>query len=142
MRPATCQVLQSVLCETCATQIQIFGSLHKLMLPAVMQAGPPATLACPGCHCTWQQLNQASHLGCPDCYRCFRQPIEGALARLHGQTTHQGRRPQRAKGGEEVAPPSENLGRAWIKDQLDRAVAEERYEDAARLRDQLRALES
>jgi protein arginine kinase activator len=87
---------------------------------------------CRGCGCTWQQLNASSHLGCADCYRHFRPEIEKTVVRLHGHFQHNGRRPKRNP----AADP------AQLRQLLAQAVAEERYEEAAQLRDQLRKLSS
>jgi protein arginine kinase activator len=136
MHPATRQWMDAMghsyaLCEVCLTQVQVFGTLQKMLLPALMPPHLPAQQSCPVCHQTWQELNQLSHLGCPQCYRHFRLSLEPSLARLHGQTLHTGRRPARAAAG---APSVD-----WLKEQLDLAVREERYEDAVQWRDQLRA---
>lgn len=136
-RPALAQVqdaagLSWALCEICASQSQVFGSLHKLMLPALTQASPPpAQQSCPSCHQTWHILQQTSHLGCPECYRFFRVPLEAALTRLHGQTVHQGRRPH----------SRQERDANWMRQELEKAVAEERFEEAAQWRDRLRSLE-
>lgn len=139
MRPATHQLVDPFgnthgVCEHCAAQSQIFGTLTKMLLPALMQPALPMLAACPHCKITWQRLNQTSHLGCPECYRHFREQLQPTLARLHGNTYHTGRRPRPA--------PDSRPQRERLREQLDHAVAEERFEDAAQLRDQLRALES
>lgn len=138
-RPATHKLSDSQghlhpLCEVCATQAQIFGHLHKSLLPALMRPGLPALQACPSCHLSWSQLNQCSHLGCPDCYRHFRLALDATLARLHGHTQHAGRRPQ-------PATTSEPEDACWLRQQMEQAVAEERFEEAALWRDRLRRLE-
>ena len=121
-------------CEMFATQVQVFGTLQKMLLPALMQPNLPAQQSCPGCHISWQQLQQQSHLGCPQCYRHFRGALGSTMTRLHGHTQHRGRHPARPAGPEKSS--AENL-----RQQLDQAVAEERFEDAASLRDQLRKLQ-
>lgn len=138
MHPASRQVMDPqghphFLCEGCATQVAVFGTLQKMLLPALMKPNLPAQQSCPSCHNTWQELNQLSHLGCPDCYRHFRLALESSLTRLHGQTVHTGRRP--AQPAPTPHDPAEEL-----RKQLEQAVAEERYEDAARLRDELKGL--
>ena len=121
-------------CEICATQVQVFGTLQKMLLPALMQPSLPAQQSCPGCHISWQQLQQQSHLGCPECYRHFRGALAATVNRLHGHTEHRGRHPARPAGPEK--PKVDTL-----REQLEQAVAEERFEDAAELRDQLRKLQ-
>ncbi len=56
------------------------------------------------------------------------------MNRLHGHAQHRGRHPARPAGPER--PKSEVL-----REQLDQAVAEERFEEAATLRDRLRKLQ-
>lgn len=56
------------------------------------------------------------------------------MTRLHGHSQHRGRHPARPAGPEK--PKAEGL-----REQLDQAVAEERFEDAAGFRDQLRKLQ-
>ena len=53
------------------------------------------------------------------------------MTRLHGHTQHRGRHPARPAGPEKPAAQS-------LQQQLDQAVAEQRFEDAAALRDRLR----
>lgn len=125
------------LCEVCATQAQIFGHFHKSLLPALAGPSLPTPQACPSCHMTWSQLNQCSHLGCPDCYRHFRNGLVATLSRLHGQTQHTGRRP----ASEDPANPAEQDDPHWLRQQMEQAVAEERFEDAAHWRDRLRQRE-
>lgn len=142
IRPATRQWLDDLgqghpLCEVCAAQVQVFGSLQKMLLPALMQHGLPVPQCCPVCHFTWQDLNQLSHLGCAECYRHFRAAIESSLMRLHGQTVHGGRRPTNPSTSTESPTPSPSD----LRQQLEQAVAEERYEDAVLLRDQLRRMQ-
>lgn len=139
LRPATRQVIDPfgnpvAVCDQCAAQQQIFGTLSKMLLPALLQPSLPALTACPSCHMNWQRVNQTSQLGCPRCYDHFRVPLEETLARLHGNTHHGGLRPP--------GPPAPAPNAAeQLRLELEQAVAEERFEDAARLRDQLRALE-
>ena len=142
MHPATRQWVDPVgqshaLCEMCLTQVQVFGTLQNMLLPALMQPNLPAQQSCPGCHRTWPELNQLSHLGCPQCYRHFRVAIESSLTRLHGQTTHTGRRPGKTRCEAAEQGPS----REWLREQLDQAVADERYEEAAQWRDRLRTFQ-
>jgi len=56
------------------------------------------------------------------------------MTRLHGHTQHRGRHPARPTGPEKPTPQS-------VQQQLDQAVAEQRFEDAAELRDRLRGMQ-
>lgn len=139
-RPAITQVADSQgvpwsLCAACAGQGQVPAGFQILMLPALTYATPsPARPCCPACRQHWQVIQESSRLGCPECYRFFRQPLKGILQRLHGQTRHRGRSPGRESQTEEKSD--------WLRQQLQQAIADERYEDAANWRDKLRQLEA
>ena len=74
-------------------------------------------------------------LGCAQCYQAFRKPLEGLLMRVHGNTQHAGRIPGGVKSDVSIRM---NIDR--LRQDLVKAIAAEEYEEAARLRDQIRAL--
>jgi protein arginine kinase activator len=125
------------------------------------------TLACPACGFTRAHLKKIGRMGCPECYHTFADDLENMLRAMHKGTRHVGKVPGRQPAFPSSAPAREELGRpasapvsavaslppapkpvnpkkrmADLKAQIERAVAEERFEDAARLRDEIRALES
>ncbi|HEY8506602.1 MAG TPA: UvrB/UvrC motif-containing protein, partial [Gemmataceae bacterium] len=69
----------------------------------------------------------AGRLGCPHDYEAFGTALAGLLERIHRADRHGGKVPRRHPGGD-----------AELRRQLRRAVREERFEDAARLRDLIR----
>lgn len=117
------------------------------------------TLACPECGFTRAHLKKIGRMGCPECYRTFADDLDAMLRAMHKGTRHVGKAPGRpappvststAKRRESVAepPPAKpavvNVKKrlAELKGAIEKAVAEERYEDAAKLRDEMRSLES
>jgi len=92
-------------------------------------------LSCPGCGMTYTTFRKGGKLGCAECYKAFKKPIEALLLRVHGNTQHAGKIPGGLKSDVSIRL---NIDR--LKQQLVRAIAEEAYEDAAQLRDQIRAL--
>jgi protein arginine kinase activator len=99
---------------------------------------PPVEPAvCPECGYTSQQLEEKNLVGCPACYKAFRASVLPLLERYHRGVAHVGKAP-RADG------PRAALRRelADLRAALERAVAAEGYEEAARLRDRIRARES
>lgn len=106
------------------------------------EAGVP--LACPQCGATLRDFRQTGRLGCAACYVTFEAPLRDLLRRVHGNTQHQGKR-YRAPG--DVAAAERPLGGAAapgiaaLRERLRRAVETEDFEEAARLRDAIRALE-
>ncbi len=93
--------------------------------------------SCPSCGSTLADFKTTGRLGCPVCYGAFEAELEDLIRQMHRGDRHVGRRPAAVSGTGESSPAEtvENLQR-----QLEQAVAEERYEDAARLRDRIAAL--
>lgn len=124
---------QARVCESCARQMTQ-STYPYILLPALHAPLTPAVRACPGCGMTFQAFNQTSHLGCAVCYQHFREPLEVLIRRMHGASGHRGKSPARPL--DRLREEAEGLREA-----LQQAVSEERFEDAIGLRDQLRDLE-
>lgn len=93
-------------------------------------------VACPGCGMTPMDFKQKGRFGCPRCYETFRAELVPLLQRVHEAATHRGRLPGRSLPGSDVPAALVELRR-----KLEDAVRGERYEEAARLRDELRQAE-
>ena len=96
-----------------------------------------ADLVCPNCGATYKEFQKSGMLGCVHCYQAFKKPLEPLLMRVHGNTQHAGRIPGGIKSNVSIQM---NIDR--LKQQLVKAIAQEEYEEAAKLRDQIRALKS
>ena len=86
--------------------------------------------ACPACGFTLGQLGKTSRLGCPACYETFRATLLPLLTRLHRNSSHMGKAPRRNSAG---LTPEGEIARRRIA--LEKAIAAENFEEAARLRD-------
>ena len=93
--------------------------------------------ACPECGMTYEDFRKSGRLGCGKCYETFRRFLAPLLKRIHGSTEYLGRMPPAVQA--KVADAKEELSQ--LKEQLKAAVASESFEEAARLRDRVRALE-
>jgi protein arginine kinase activator len=129
------------LCGVCAQQagLGLPESPPAMALDAVVQGlivahvgelvGELANLTCPDCGMKFMEFRTQGRLGCPNDYCVFARGLLPLVQRAHGATRHVGkvaRRPQAA--GQ----------RLRLRSQLRAAIAREDYEQAARLRDQLR----
>jgi len=92
---------------------------------------------CSECGLSFQEFSRTGRLGCGHCYEAFRTSMEELLRRIHGNTRHRGRRPESAPK-QRPSPQSTTLRQ--LKADLDRAIADEDFERAARLRDEIREL--
>lgn len=132
-------------CEACAVKHQLFSEAkQELNLTAVLQLlmGPPSAtaeteeLTCPQCGLEYNQFRSIGRLGCHHDYEAFRVALEPLLERIHQRTHHMGKRPMSA------ARASAAADRETLTRQLRAAIASERYEEAARLRDLIRRKEA
>lgn len=131
-----------------------FGLGSPSTAPAAAPARPGAAGRCPACGLPFQEFARTGMLGCANCYEAFRRELGPAIRRIHGAARHVGHRPPDGSAPRPVAgtrglagaapspgaPESTAERVARLRAELQKAVAEERYEDAARLRDEIRAL--
>ena len=94
-----------------------------------------SSITCVQCGMTYGEFRKCGMLGCAECYRAFHEPMMALLQRIHGNTQHAGRIPGGAHSGTSIRM---NIDR--LKQQLQKAVAAEEYEQAAKLRDAIRTL--
>lgn len=94
-----------------------------------------AELTCDQCGMTYAEFQKCGMLGCAGCYKTFKTPLDSLLQRIHGNTQHAGRIPGSVRSGVSIRM---NIDR--LKQRLQKAIAEEEYEQAAKLRDSIRAL--
>jgi len=90
------------------------------------------TIMCKGCGMTYEKFSEQGKLGCCECYETFKKQLELPLKRIHGATTHIGKIPNRFG--------TEDAKVAMLKKDLVDAIAREDFENAARLRDEIRAI--
>ena len=105
-----------------------------------MHGGPELSpdMACESCGLTYSQFQDASLLGCPQCYTAFEPVLDTLLARAHeGGNHHVGKVPRRAGGSSE----QKQFQLSRLRQRLDDAIASEDYELAASLRDEIEHFE-
>jgi len=95
-------------------------------------------LACPKCGMTFREFHVRGLLGCPNDYEAFKKLLTPLIEHAHeGATAHSGKVP--ATAGEMVR---RQAGLLRLRRELQEAIEQENYEVAARVRDQIQALES
>ena len=85
---------------------------------------------------SYAEFRQHGRFGCARDYEIFGEQIEKLLKRIHGAARYAGKKP----GGGAVHPPPTRDEILRVRVLLDEAVKAENYEEAARLRDQIRKL--
>ena len=140
------QKTEKHLCPQCAEkqhavqnqELNLPAILHNLIGQHVGQLTDElARLTCPSCGMGYMEFRAEGRLGCPQDYHVFRAGLEPLLQRIHRSERHVGKTPrhlaQHAKLDAELLT---------LRQKLSRAVDEEAYEEAARLRDLLRIKEA
>lgn len=93
-------------------------------------------VACPTCRMTYQDFVKTGKFGCSDCYQAFDAQLDPLLRRVHsGNTVHVGKVPHR----QHEHLKQKQLIQAY-RAQLNQLIEEERFEEAATLRDKIRAI--
>ncbi|MGI6334584.1 MAG: UvrB/UvrC motif-containing protein [Saccharofermentanales bacterium] len=94
---------------------------------------------CPRCGQTFADFRRSGLFGCSVCYDAFADRLDPLMRRVQGSTQHIGR-----KAHQDVPCQEQNMLKRQLSDlrkSLRQAVEAEEYETAARLRDEVRALE-
>lgn len=132
------------LCEDCAKSKGVDDpagfSLADLLLglgtPQEMdKASPASEVKCPVCGFTQADFKKAGRFGCAECYKAFSDGLEHLLKSMHKGTRHKGKVPEVLQGGSDVKEKMATLQKG-----LEAAIADEKYELAAQLRDQIKSL--
>jgi len=148
-KPATVHLTQIVnnkihkvdLCEACAQAKGVTDpsgfSLADLLLKASLNPEPAGDARCESCGFTQQDFKKTGRFGCPSCYNHFGNLLEPMLDTMHKGIAHTGKIPQRA-----LARRSLYERLTQLETELDQAIKAERYEDAARYRDEISQVRS
>lgn len=126
------------------------------------------TLQCDKCGMTYNEFVDNGKFGCSHCYDIFADTLDSVLKNIHGSSVHTGRRsrlsqadkksvkadvekihPKKAEGTEKeenskkISTKGENAKEikiAKLNEELKQAIKEERYEDAAKIRDEIKKM--
>lgn len=132
------------LCESCAKEKKVNDPTGFALTDLLMGMGvapeaerEPLVERCPVCGFTQADLKKTGRLGCSACYDVFAEEIEGMLRNMHKGLEHIGKAPAMFQRTRQIDQKIKSL-----KTSLDQAVADEQYEKAADLRDQIRQIEA
>jgi len=153
------QMTELHLCEECArekgTQMEKHFDLSDL-LAGIADMGAPGSAAsghtedkikCPNCGMSYQDFKAVGQLGCSECYKAFKKNLIPLLKRIHGSTQYFGKMPavSASTGTKTQTARAKIVSFAQqlqdLKTKLQKAVQDEEFEEAARLRDKIREIE-
>lgn len=93
-------------------------------------------VVCPVCGMDMNKLAEKGRFGCDECYKVFGDTALNIIKRIHGHKRHIGKLPERYSGTIGVKRKLVDL-----RTKLEGHVIKEEYEEAAKLRDEIRQLE-
>ena len=135
-----------------------FNEYNNNLLPSFMTS---QNLKCKTCNTTFDDFLNSGEFGCADCYNIFEDRIFSLLKNLQGANKHIGRGYRKvnptlsatvSKGidlGEKiesgkkiVKENSKETKIEKLQKNLQKAIKDERYEDAAKIRDEIKKIEN
>ncbi|WP_088006723.1 UvrB/UvrC motif-containing protein [Indiicoccus explosivorum] len=158
-RPATVTVTQNQqgevterhLCHVCAAENHHIFSLFDQSpfgindflsnwLPVqhhpAMSPRKSETVTCPACGFSFAKFMKLGKFGCAECYETFSPQLDDMFRRLHnGHAEHKGKVPLSFGRTIKIRKEIDELRR-----QMQEAIADEQFEEAASLRDRIKGL--
>ncbi len=140
------QVTKLHLCEACArekgAEMEEHFGLNDLLAGLVdmgtnLETEATESIKCPNCGLTYQNFRKIGRLGCSECYEAFKKQIGPILKRIHGQDRHTGKVPLKSGKTRDDANVLQDL-----RQRMEKAIQFEEFEEAARLRDEIKKLEA
>lgn len=133
------------LCSNCASSEGYGSGSHNSlagMLASMFGEFVPTGISdnavkCSSCGASFSDIAKSGKVGCAECYKTFENELLPYLKRVHGSTKHIGKIPVSAPIM--VVNTEETV--ESLRMELNRLVSEEKYEQAAVIRDKIRKLE-
>ncbi|MGO9412051.1 MAG: UvrB/UvrC motif-containing protein [Spirochaetia bacterium] len=135
------------ICEECAqekglireeeSELPIANLLSGLLEGKDMTGAGDVKEACPRCGMKASEFRKQGKLGCAECFSAFQKDVKAIVSQMAARPHHAGRLPRSFAEQSGVALENDTLREA-----LREAVEKEDYEEAARLRDRIREVDS
>lgn len=134
------------LCEECAKTKGVNDpsgfSLADLLLglgasQEMAQSSGGEEQKCPSCGFTQADFKKAGRLGCAECYNTFAEGLDNLLKSMHKGTRHVGKVPQALRQSRDLTEKLKSLQK-----KLDKAIIAEDFEQAAVIRDEIKAIKA
>jgi protein arginine kinase activator len=139
------QMVEVHLCENCAAEKGTDFKTHfnvTDILAGLIDTGKPSkvssrktVLRCHECGMTYEEFGKTGRLGCAACYEAFAKMLLPLIKRVQRSTQHIGKRPASS-----AAAPTTSADLKKLRDKLRRCVQDEEFEEAAKLRDEIKQL--
>lgn len=141
--------------SSAAMNHNIFG------IPQNMRVTEVGADTCPTCGTHFHEFQKTALFGCPECYKAFQPRLASIFKRVQAGQVHVGRKLAMSESTKETTDnsvtieasetpvkkikntePTQEVTIESLRQEQNAAVADEDYERAAQIRDQIKALES
>ncbi len=156
---------EMILCEDCAKELGVekmnfnmpihFSNFFEDMFEPYHDSffgslASPRTMICEKCNTSYDDFIQDGFLGCENCYETFENRMDEILKSIQGANVHIGRKAKSIGNNnkEQTNIKEQNKENKQankieeLKAKLKKEISEERYEDAAKTRDEIKKLEN
>lgn len=136
-------VTESNLCSDCAAKsgAAYKGGLYDMLASVLGDISEMAVgdnqKRCPVCGTAFADIAKTGKAGCAECYKTFYTELYPYLKRIHGTVKHVGKIPNSAP----LAVVKNEETPNTLRMEMNRLVSEERFEEAAVIRDKIKRLE-
>lgn len=131
-----------------------FEDMQQDFIPSLIK---PETLLCDKCGNSYDDFIKSGKFGCDNCYDTFENKIDALLKNIHGVNRHVGRNSKMIGANKNINQIENNNKTAKqkdkvnkqdkrqakieeLKERLKQEIKEERYEDAAKTRDEIKKI--
>ena len=132
------EVMNLQLCESCAHKLGIFNSLDDVFSPMILDFDYvlPEEIKCKKCGYTLSKYKSTGMFGCDECYNTFKKDIDSMLLRIQGKNRHV----KEKELPKETTKETDKLTK--LREELKELIEQEKFEDAAVVRDKIKKLEN
>ena len=139
------------LCSECAAEMGLLDEFNPenffvdTFFGNFLGAGIPAMNVlsgvdrCEYCGSSFNDIVKNGTVGCSHCYSKFADKLEPSIIKVHGKTRHVGKSVSYTEEPEQEEEKQENPLEK-LKEELKQAIKEQRFEDAAVLRDKIKEI--
>lgn len=138
------------LCEECAKELGVMNDFSfepfsmDTFFGNLLGAGAAALNSiagvdrCTYCGSSFNDIVNSGKVGCANCYDRFESKLNPSIEKLHGRTRHVGKSVSYTVEEDEKQESVDELTK--LKEEMKLAIKEQRFEDAAVLRDKIKNL--
>ncbi len=130
------------LCENCAHKKGISGNINFSMADLIGGLTHPEDkdaesqdMECDHCGITFSQFKEVGRFGCSRCYESFSKMVRPMLEAIHRSKNHIGKSPKALNQTATLEMELEHL-----QELLQEAIDQEEFEEACRIRDQVKVM--